>query len=76
MKNKIVNIALKNDLKQILKDPTKYVEVRKGDVSGFSIEIEEDPQAFSSYTYYDNENLRDADYQELERLISENNVTE
>jgi hypothetical protein len=77
MKNKIVNIALKNDLKQILKDPTKYGEVRKGDVSGFSIEVEEkDPHSFSSYTYYENEKLRDEDFEELQTLIKENNVAE
>lgn len=75
MKNKIVNIALKNDLKQILKNPTKFGEVRKGEVSGFSIEIEEkDPQSFSSYTYYENEKLRDADFEELQSLIKESNV--
>jgi hypothetical protein len=74
MKNKLVNIALKNDLKNFLKNPTKIGEIRKGDVSGFSIEVEEkDPQSFSSYTYYENEKLRDADFEELQTLIKENN---
>ena len=73
MKSKIVNIALKNDLKQILQKPNKIVSVEKGTVSGFSIEIEEtDPQSFSSYTYYEDEKLRDADFDELETLIKEN----
>lgn len=73
MKSKIVNIALKNDLKQILQKPNKIVSVEKGTVSGFSIEIEEtDPQSFSSYTYYEDEKLRDADFDELQTLIKEN----
>lgn len=76
MKNKIVNIGLKNDLKEIVGNPTNISNVSKGDVSGNSIEVTfNDPQAFSSYTYYENETLRDADFKELERLISENNVT-
>jgi hypothetical protein len=77
MKNKIVNIALKNDLKNFLKNPNNIGEVRKGEVSGASIEVEEkDPQSFSSYTYYENEKLRDADFEELQTLIKENNVAE
>lgn len=77
MKNKIVNIGLKNDLKEIVGKPTNIGNVSKGDVSGNSIEVTfNDPQAFSSYTYYENETLRDSDYQELERLINESNVTE
>jgi hypothetical protein len=77
MKNTIKNIGLKNDLKEIVGNPTNIGNVSKGDVSGNSIEVTfNDPQAFSSYTYYENESLRDADYQELERLISENNVGE
>jgi len=74
MKNKIVNIALKNDLKGILENTSNVASVTKGEVSGFSIEIEEkEPQSFSSYTYYENEKLRDADFDELQTLIKENN---
>lgn len=74
MKSKIVNIALKNDLKEILSNPSKIASVEKGTVSGFSIEIEEkDPQSFSSYTYHEDENLRDADFDELQTLIKQNN---
>jgi len=74
MKNKLVNIALKNDLRNFLKNPNKIAKVWKGDVSGASIEIEEtDPQSFSSYTYYENEKLRDEDFEELQTLIKENN---
>jgi hypothetical protein len=76
MKNKIVNIALKNDLKAFLKNPNKIAKVWKGEVSGFSIEVEEtDPQSFSSYTYYEAESMRDADFEELQTLIKESNVT-
>lgn len=74
MKSKIVNIALKNDLKEILSNPSKIASVEKGTVSGFSIEIEEkDPQSFSSYTYHEDEKLRDADFDELQTLIKQNN---
>lgn len=74
MKNKIVNIALKNDLKGILENTSNVASVTKGDVSGFSIEIEEkEPQSFSSYTYHEDEKLRDADFDELQTLIKENN---
>ncbi len=74
MKTNIVNIALKNDLKEILSNPSKIVSVSKGDVSGFSIEVEEnDPQSFSSYTYHEDEKLRDADFDELQTLIKQNN---
>ena len=74
MKNKIVNIALKNDLKEILENPSNIASVTKGEVSGFSIEIEEkEPQSFSSYTYHEDEKLRDADFDELQTLIKENN---
>lgn len=74
MKNKIVNIALKNDLKEILVNPSNIASVTKGELSGFSIEVEEkEPQSFSSYTYYEDEKLRDADFDELQTLIKENN---
>jgi len=75
MKINILNIALKNDLKKILKDPTKFGKISKGDVSGFSIELEEKtPQSFSSYTYYEDEKLRDSDFNELQTLLSSKNV--
>ena len=70
MKKDIVNIALKNDLKSILGNPDNVVKVFKGGVSGFSIEIEfKEPQTFSSYTYYELESLRDADWETLQSLI-------
>jgi hypothetical protein len=72
MKNKIVNIGLKNDLKEILTNPENIHYITKGSVSGYSIEIcFKEPLSFSSYTYYNNEQLRDSDLVELEKQISE-----
>jgi hypothetical protein len=45
------------------------LEFKKGTVSGFSIEIEEsDPQSFTSFTYYGNEQKRDSDFDLLSQL--------
>jgi hypothetical protein len=45
------------------------LEFRKGTVSGYSIEIEEsDPQSFTSFTYYEDESGRDADFDLLTQL--------
>lgn len=75
MKNKIVNIALKNDLKEILANPSNHGEVTKGNMSGFSIEVEvKEPLSFGSYTYYENETLRDADFEILLQLIKDNPI--
>ena len=42
---------------------------RKGIVSGCSIEIEEsDPQSFTSFTYYEDEDGRDSDFDLLTEL--------
>lgn len=68
MKNK----SLKSDLKTILAEPENISKISKGGVSDFSIEIEFImPATFSSYIYYENKSIRDADFQELEELISE-----
>ena len=41
-------------------------------VSGFSIEIrEDDPESFTSFTYYKNENERDSDYELLLKMKNE-----
>lgn len=72
MKNKIVNIGLRNDLKEILTNPENIHYITKGSVSGCSIEIcFKEPLAFSSYTYYNNEQLRDSDLVQLEKEIAE-----
>jgi hypothetical protein len=68
MKNK----SLKSDLKTILAEPENIGRISKGGVSNFSIEIEFImPATFSSYIYYDNENVRNEDFLELEELVSE-----
>jgi hypothetical protein len=68
MKNK----SLKSDLKTILAEPENISRISKGGVSNFSIEIEFImPATFSSYIYYDNENVRNEDFLELEELVSE-----
>jgi hypothetical protein len=72
MKNKILNIGLKNDLKVILENPGNVSRVEKGTVSGFSIEVYfKEEMAFSSYVYYEDQKLRDADFDELQRLIKD-----
>lgn len=74
MKNTIKNLGLKSDLKEILNNPTNIGNVSKGDVSGNSIEITfNEPLAFSSYTYYENESERDADFDVLQTLIKNQN---
>lgn len=68
MKNK----SLKSDLKTILAEPENIGRISKGGVSNFSIEIEFImPATFSSYIYYENENVRNEDFLELEELVSE-----
>lgn len=67
MKNK----SLKTDLKKILASKENIVEVKKGDISDFSIEIEFiEPSSFSSYIYYENEKNRNLDFEKLEELIN------
>ncbi len=72
MKNKILNIGLKNDLKLILGNPSNVSRVEKGTVSGFSIEVDfKEEMAYSSYVYYEDETLRDSDFNELQRLMKD-----
>jgi hypothetical protein len=53
----------------------KGLEFRKGTVSGYSIEIEEiDPQSFTSFTYYEDKQKRDSDFDLLSQLMF-NHVT-
>lgn len=65
------NKSLKSDLKKILASKENIVEVKKGDISDFSIEIEFiEPSSFSSYIYYENEKNRNLDFEKLEELIN------
>ena len=70
MKTTIINSALKKDLKELISNPNNITTIKKGDISGNSIEIEfKEPISFSSYVYYDNETNRDKDLTELETLL-------
>jgi hypothetical protein len=47
----------------------KGIEFKKGTVSGHSIEIvENDPESFTSFTYYKDESGRDSDFDLLTEL--------
>jgi hypothetical protein len=47
----------------------KQLEFRKGTVSGHSIEItESDPESHTSFIYYEDEEKRDSDFEELMSL--------
>lgn len=65
---KIKNVALRIELKNFTDGNIKSIE--KGSISGSSIEIEfTEQEEESSYLYYDDEESRDSDYEELHNLI-------
>ena len=67
---KIKNVALRIELKNFTDGNIKSIE--KGSISGSSIEIEfTEQEEESSYLYYDDEESRDSDYEELHNLINE-----
>jgi hypothetical protein len=64
------NWILKHDVKDILANPSNIESIKKGNVSGASIEVvTKNPRSFESYPYYDKENVRDSDFEELNNLI-------
>ena len=66
-----MNKFLKNDLIEILQNPMN-VTITKGNVNGFSIEIEFiQERIFESYLYKDNETKRDNDLKHIITLIKE-----
>jgi hypothetical protein len=66
------NRSLKMDLKSIIANAENIVEVKKGDVSDFSIDIEFSiPNTHSSYIYYENEVNRDEDFVKLNELLKQ-----
>jgi len=70
---KIKNRELASMLDDIIDN---NIDFRKGMVSGFSIEIhEDDPESFTSFTYYKNENERDSDYELLLKMKNEKNFS-
>lgn len=67
------NIALKNELKELLSNSTNIV-VTKGSVSGCSIEIEHknEPLCYDSLCYNGKVADRDSDFIELTALLEVN----
>ena len=66
----MLNISLKSDVKDLLLHSKNIMNIKKGIVSNFSIEIElKEPEAHSSYIYYDKEISRNLDFVELEKLV-------
>lgn len=62
---------LKNDLNIILENPLN-VRIQKGNVNGYSIEIEFIQQRiFESYLYKNDEHKRDNDLKNIIKLIKE-----
>ena len=68
LKYKLKNRALEKDLKDIL---TNNLDITKGPVSGNSIELI-DGTSYTSYPYYDREQDRDFDFNEVSNFINKN----
>lgn len=68
------NVSLKNDLNEILAN-AKDLVIEKGGISGNSINIYNATtnEDFGTYTYYGNEANRNADFDNLQSLITEKN---
>jgi len=66
------NSRLKIDLKEILADKSQ-IEIEKSSIGGSAITItnEASSEDFSSYIYYERIDERDADFNELEKLLKE-----
>lgn len=65
------NVSLKRSLDEILQNPQNVV-VKKGTISGNSIEIEyQNSNENQSFCYYNNENDRDADLNNVINLLKE-----
>jgi hypothetical protein len=68
------NTALNKELTQIISNPN-LISINKGGVSGASIEVNyETPPTFDSFVYYSKTKERDADYEELIKLVGKNKV--
>jgi hypothetical protein len=65
------NQSLKRSLDEILKDPQNVV-VKKGSISGYSIDVEyQNTSENQSFCYYNNEKERDFDLVNLIGLLKE-----
>jgi hypothetical protein len=74
IKSKLSNLGLKNDIELILAEPKNILKIEKGigKVTNFSIEIWfEEPLAFSSYVYYENETRMNKDFKNLSKIIDD-----
>ena len=60
------NYILKKDIEEI--PLNKIYNLRKGNISGYSIDIETELSS-ESYTYYDRVEQRDSDFEKLSNLI-------
>lgn len=70
MKTQLLNTSLKRDINTILSELDNVNGIKKGTVSGYSIEIEyKEPSAVNSFIYYDNKSARDKDLKELTSII-------
>lgn len=71
MNNNFLNHVLKSDIKDLIKN-VDNLTIKKGEISGNSIEIEDSvTQSQSSYVYYSRTDDRDKDFNELLNLIAE-----
>lgn len=65
------NTALKADLKNLQPDSYKSIILEKSEVGGASISLlnKETNQQLNCYIYYDRVGQRDADFNEVEKLL-------
>jgi hypothetical protein len=61
----LLNQRLRRDIPEILNNGTT---IKKGVLSGYSIDLIDNPLTYTSYCYY-NESKRDSDFDELEKII-------
>jgi hypothetical protein len=72
MERRFNNIGLRHDSRELLKNIENIGEIKTGEISGHSIEIELlETATHSSYTYYDNKKNRDDDFKLLNELLYE-----
>lgn len=71
--NTIVNIGLKKDLEEILKNPNNLLKYYKSNrVTNNSIEIwYKEPASFSSNVYYEDYELMNSDFEIFDKIIKD-----
>jgi hypothetical protein len=74
MEKRFNNIGLRNDSMGLLKNVENIGEVKAGNVSGNSIEVEFlETATQSSYLYYNNKDKRDEDFEALNEFLLKKN---